>query len=83
MLGGKMTAARGEAALSDLARFAAVRHRVEPLLPRIWALRANLNVYDGSYVALAETLDAVLVTADLKLDTPTVRRLITIAVINR
>jgi predicted nucleic acid-binding protein len=35
-----------------------------PLLGRVWELRDNLSAYDASYVALAEALDTVLVTAD-------------------
>jgi len=35
-----------------------------PLLPRIWGLRANLTAYDAAYVALAEALDAPLLTRD-------------------
>jgi predicted nucleic acid-binding protein len=35
-----------------------------PLLERAWALRDNFTVYDAMYVALAEALEARLVTAD-------------------
>ncbi|HEY7198876.1 MAG TPA: type II toxin-antitoxin system VapC family toxin, partial [Candidatus Dormibacteraeota bacterium] len=34
------------------------------LADRAWALRGNLTVYDASYVALAELLEATLVTLD-------------------
>ncbi len=37
------------------------------LAGRIWELRANVTVYDASYVALAERLDAPVVTLDAKL----------------
>jgi predicted nucleic acid-binding protein len=37
------------------------------LLERCWELRANLTVYDAVYVALAELVDAPLLTADTKL----------------
>lgn len=43
------------------------RHGHEPLLDRVWALRRNLTAYDAVYVALAEALDAVLLTCDGKL----------------
>lgn len=38
-----------------------------PLLQRIWELRDNLTAYDAAYVALAERLDATLITCDGKL----------------
>jgi predicted nucleic acid-binding protein len=37
------------------------------LLPRIWELRNNLTAYDAAYVALAEALDAPLLTRDKRL----------------
>ena len=46
-------------------RFARYPHT--PLLGRIWELRDNLTVYDAAYVALAEALEAPLVTMDGRL----------------
>jgi predicted nucleic acid-binding protein len=43
------------------------RYTHVPLLPRMWELRTNLTGYDAAYVALAEVLEAPLVTADAKL----------------
>jgi len=44
-----------------------------PLLARCWELRQNVSVYDAAYVAayvaLAELLDVVLLTADARLAT--------------
>jgi predicted nucleic acid-binding protein len=37
------------------------------LLPRIWDLRDNFSAYDGVYVALAEGLQAPLLTSDRRL----------------
>jgi predicted nucleic acid-binding protein len=37
------------------------------LTDRIWSLGANLSAYDAAYVALAEKLDAVLLTADKRI----------------
>lgn len=37
------------------------------LAPRVWELRRNLTSYDGSYVAVAERLDAPLVTLDRRI----------------
>ena len=59
--------ARGRVALTDLAEFPLDRHPHDLLLPRIWALRDNLTAYDASYVALAEALDAPLLTRDRRL----------------
>lgn len=54
-------------ALRHLAGFPIRRMPLAPLLPRIWELRDNLTAYDAAYVALAERLDAHLVTCDGKL----------------
>ncbi len=54
-------------ALVDLADFAAVRHPHEPYLERAWELRDNVSAYDAIYVALAEALDAALMTCDARL----------------
>jgi predicted nucleic acid-binding protein len=43
------------------------REAHEPLLERCWELRANLTAYDAAYVALAEALEAPLVTCDARL----------------
>lgn len=43
------------------------RYEVHGLLSRVWELRENLSAYDATYVALAEALDASLVTADGRL----------------
>ena len=40
------------------------RHAHIDLLSRAWELRANLTAYDAMYVALAEAMDAPLVTCD-------------------
>lgn len=40
---------------------------VAGLLDRIWELRSNLNAYGATYVAVAETFGAPLVTADGRL----------------
>lgn len=42
------------------------RESAQPLIARVWSLRHNYAAYDASYVALAEALDATLVTCDEK-----------------
>lgn len=54
-------------ALEDLSALDLERHAHEPLLDRIWALRKNMTAYDATYIALAEALDAVLLTCDGRL----------------
>lgn len=55
------------AALRHLAGLPLRRVPLAPLLPRMWELRDNLTPYDAAYAALAERLDATLVTADRRL----------------
>ena len=54
-------------ALDTWRRLALTRYPAVGLLTRIWALRDNLSAYDATYVALAESLDCALVTADGRL----------------
>jgi predicted nucleic acid-binding protein len=56
-----------EAAIEDLLALDLQRHSHEGLLERAWALRPNLTSYDAMYVALAEALDATLITCDAQL----------------
>ena len=55
--------------LAHLAGFPIRRMPRPPLLDRIWELRHNITAYDAAYVALAERLDAVLITCDARLAT--------------
>ena len=64
---GDLDAEAAAAALQDLRALDLERHPHEPLLDRVWALRGNLTAYDATYVALAEALDAVLLTCDARL----------------
>jgi predicted nucleic acid-binding protein len=64
---GEIDRDRGRAALADLADFPLRRYPHDFLLPRVWELRDNLTAYDAVYVALAEALDAPLITRDRRL----------------
>ncbi len=64
---GEIDADRDRAALADLADFPVLRHPHPFMLSRIWDLRNNLTAYDAAYVALAEALDAPLLTRDRRL----------------
>ncbi len=58
---------RGHDALADLVELPLRRYSHDVLLQRVWELRANVTAYDGMYVALAEILDAPLLTRDRRL----------------
>ena len=64
---GRLSTGRAEAGFSDLAALPLERTPHGPLMGRIWDLRDNLTVYDASYVALAESLDTILLTGDERL----------------
>ena len=53
--------------LEDLTTMSISRYAHTAMLPRIWELRDNVSAYDASYIALAETLEAPLVTRDARL----------------
>ncbi len=62
-----MSAGRAQEALEDYSDLPITRYPHNVLLSRIWELRHNLTAYDAAYVALAEALDAPLVTCDRRL----------------
>jgi predicted nucleic acid-binding protein len=64
---GEIDVERGRMALDDLADLPLRRYPHDFLLPRVWDLRNNLTAYDAMYVALAEVLDAPLLTRDKRL----------------
>jgi predicted nucleic acid-binding protein len=64
---GEVSESRGRVALESLAFFPIRRYPHGPLLSRVWELRNNLTAYDAMYVALAEALDAPLLTRDQRL----------------
>ncbi len=69
VLRGHLPVQRAEQALGDLTALPLQRAPHLPLLDRCWSLRENVSAYDAAYVALAESLGSVLVTADVKLST--------------
>jgi predicted nucleic acid-binding protein len=64
---GALDIQRADLALGSLAAVPLRRARHRPLLARCWVLRDTVTVYDAAYVALAELLGTVLVTADARL----------------
>ena len=63
----KLTERRGGEALTDFSDMPVNRYPHDFLLPRVWELRSTLSAYDAVYVALAEALDATLLTCDRKI----------------
>jgi predicted nucleic acid-binding protein len=61
---GRLDERRSGQALDDLAALPLRRVPHLPLLARAWELRDNLTAYDAAYVTLAESLRALLLTAD-------------------
>lgn len=62
-----VTSERGQEALEDFSEVPLTRYPHDFMIPRIWELRATLTAYDAAYVALAELLDAPLLTCDRKI----------------
>lgn len=67
LLLGDLDPRRVDLALTDLIDLPLRRVPHRRLLDRCWELRQDLTVYDAAYVALAELLDLVLVTSDVRL----------------
>jgi predicted nucleic acid-binding protein len=67
VLVGQLDSVRGMEALDDLGDLPVTRYPHRLFLSRIWQLRHNLTAYDAAYVALAEAIEAPLVTRDAAL----------------
>ena len=61
---GEVVAGRAEEAIEDLELLRIIRHGHLDLAARAWELRQNFTAYDAVYLALAESLDATVVTCD-------------------
>ena len=64
---GEVSSDRAAEAIADLADLDLHRHAHLDLLTRAWKLRESITAYDAMYVALAEALDAPIVTCDAPL----------------
>ena len=61
---GEVSSGRAEEAIADLTDLDLHRHAHLDLLDRAWKLRDNISAYDAMYVALAEAIEAPIVTCD-------------------
>jgi len=66
-LRGELDGTAARQAIEDLESWPAARVDHRPLLERAWELRNSLSAPDALYVALAEALDATLLTLDRRL----------------
>lgn len=64
---GRLDGTRCDLALDLLADWPAERYPHRPFIPRVWELRDNVRTADAFYVALAEVLDASVITFDGRL----------------
>lgn len=64
---GKIDLATADLGRTELADLPIRRHPDAALLRRAWELRDVCTTYDGLYAALAEGLDAALITRDMRL----------------
>lgn len=64
---GRLDPTAASQAIDDLRSWPGERWSHRPLLERAWDLRDNLRSYDTLYVALAEGLEASLLTLDARL----------------
>ena len=65
--GGRLSPPQADRAIDDLLALPITVYPTAPLLRRVWELHPNVTSYDGCYVALAEALECVLLTADRRL----------------
>ena len=61
---GEVSPSRADEVIADLSDLDLHRHAHLDLLARAWKLRGNVSAYDAVYVALAEAMEAAIVTCD-------------------
>jgi predicted nucleic acid-binding protein len=66
-LAGRLERTAAQQAIDDLRTWPGERYGHRALLDRVWDLRDNVRGWDAFYVALAEALDAPLLTLDRRL----------------
>src|SRR5213594_3586755 len=68
---GEVLAERAEEAIEDLHLLRIIRHGHLDLATRVWELRQNFTAYDAMCLALAESLNATVLTCDRPLGSAT------------
>lgn len=66
-LGHRISEGRAVDALAAVAAATINVVSARPLFARMWELRSNISGYDAAYIAMAESFDCALVTADARL----------------
>ena len=61
---GEVSSTRADEVIADLTDLDLHRHGHLDLLNRAWKLRDNITAYDAMYVALAEAIEAPIITCD-------------------
>lgn len=67
LFAGDLDEERGAQAIADLGDLPLTRYPHDLFLSRIWELRHQASAYDAAYIALAEALDAPLLSRDGRL----------------
>jgi predicted nucleic acid-binding protein len=66
-LSGRLDATAAAQAVQDLRDWPGERFSERPFLDRVWQLRDSVRTWDAFYVALAEVMQATLLTSDARL----------------
>ena len=66
LLGSKVKPKRAAEMIADFEALSITRHPMQPFMGRVIELRHNVSAYDAFYLALAEALQAPLLTRDAK-----------------
>lgn len=67
LIRGRLDLASANVARERLDRLQVIRYPLPPLMERAWQLRDQMAIQDAAYVALAEAINAPLVTVDERL----------------
>ena len=77
---GRLDLTAATQAVEDLRTWPGERWSHRPLLERAWQLRDNVRSYDAMYIALAEAMNATMLTLDKRLATaPGLRCIVEVA----